>query len=490
MTIRKKLQISNIMMLIIPVCVVGMVAIFCVKFLGNHFFDSMEDMFEADNGLYSAQSLVFSYWGDFRDHPEKAAAGLTGELSDLGFHLEVLKNGERVSSNFTEEDEACVEKMTENALHNVENLAFHNEGASLVRQTGVFDDTVWELTAIRPKEQEGSSFSGSYLREYLVKFVSVVGVATLGILAFTNFILSQWISRSILKPLKVLQEGANRIEEGELDFAIPTPTKDEIGEVCTDFDHMRKRLKDAAQSKLEYESYRQELLAGISHDLRTPLTSIKGYADGLLDGIANTEEKRQRYYRAIRQRAGDMEVLADNLSSFSRLETEKLRIHPEKSSLSGFLEKLLDSYTVEAEKKKIILLNELSLEDVQVFVDEAEMKRVFVNIFENSAKYRTAERSIIRLNSKKLEKSVEIRITDDGPGVPTQDLERIFNSFYRGDQSRTNPGKGSGLGLAVAKQIVECHGGSIRAESGEKQPETDGGKGLSIVITLPVYREE
>ncbi len=490
MTIRKKLQISNILMLIIPVCVIGIVAMLCVTFLGNHFFDSMEDMFEADNGLYSAQSLAFSYWSDFEEHPERAAAGLQGELAKFGFHLEVQKNGERCSSNFTEEDAECVEELTEDGLQNAESLSLGRNGSSLVRQTKIIGDTVWELTAVRPAGQSDASFSKSYLREYLVKFVTIVGLATLGILAFTNFILSRWISTSILKPLKVLQEGANRIEEGELDFELPTPTKDEIGEVCTDFDHMRIRLKNAAQSKLEYETYRQELLAGISHDLRTPLTSIKGYADGLLEGIANTEEKRQRYYRAIRQRAGDMEVLADNLSSFSHLETEKLRVHPEKHSLSEFISGLLEGYSVEAEKKNLIFMNSVRDTEVQVLLDEAEMKRVFINLFENSAKYRTGNRSIIRLNSKNLGNKVEISVTDDGPGVPDHDLDRIFNSFYRGDQSRSNPGKGSGLGLAVAKQIVECHGGTIRAEAGEKQGDTDGGRGLRVVIMLPLCREE
>ena len=490
MTIRKKLQISNILMLIIPIGVVGIVAMLCVTFLGNHFFDSMEDMFEADNGLYSAQSLAFSYWGDFEDRPDKAAAGLQGELAEFGFHLEVKKNGERYSSNFTATDEECVEELTGAGLEYMESLSLSQNGSSLVRQTNVLGDTIWEITAVRPAGLVGESFSGSYLREYLIKFVSIVGLATLGIIALTNFILSQWISHSILKPLKALQEGANCIEEGELDFEVPTPTKDEIGEVCADFDHMRKRLKDAAQSKLEYETYRQELLAGISHDLRTPLTSIKGYADGLLEGIANTEEKRQRYYRAIRQRAGDMEVLADNLSSFSHLETEKLRIHPEKHSLADFVTELVDSYAVEAEKKNVILLNEVRDTGIQVLLDEAEIKRVFINIFENSAKYRTADRSIIRLRSKNLGNLVEISVADDGPGVADHDLERIFNSFYRGDQSRTNPGKGSGLGLAVAKQIVECHGGTIRAEAAAMQAETDGGRGLNIIITLPVCREE
>lgn len=483
MTIRKKLQISNILMLVIPVGVIALAAFLCVTFLGNHYFDSLEDMFESDNGLYSAQSLTFSYWGDFESDPAKAAAGLQGELSAMDFHVSVTRDGARFSSNLTEEDEKCIESLTEGSLEACENLSLTKEGAALIRQTKTAGGAVWVLTAVRPQETGAEGFSGSYLRTYFTKLIGIVGAVTLGIILITNFILTHWVSQSILKPLKLLQEGARRIEEGELDFQLRPVRKDEIGEVCQDFDSMRGRLQEAALSKLEFENYRRELLAGISHDLRTPLTSIKGYADGLLEGIANTEEKRQRYYRAIRQRAGDMEMLADSLSAFSRLEAEKVWVKPECRGLAGFVKGILNEYEVEAEKKGILFINEIEDPDIRVRLDGTEMKRVFINLFENSVKYRTAEKSVIRLSGRLQGEFVEIRVADDGPGVPEKELKDIFNSFYRGDQSRTNPGNGSGLGLAVVRQIVEGHGGRVWAENGS-------GGGLVIAFWLPVCEEE
>ena len=161
--------------------------------------------------------------------------------------------------------------------------------------------------------------------------------------------------------------------------------------------------------------------------------------------------------------------------------------------LSDFVERLLDDYSMEAEKKNILFLNEIPRHDIRVLLDETEMKRVFRNLFENSVKYRTAEQSVIRLWSRRLEDSVEIGVSDDGPGVPEEEVSRIFESFYRGDRSRTKPGNGSGLGLAVAKRIVESHGGTIRAENGgenrkdgQEGRETAHGRGLTIVICLPV----
>lgn len=493
MTIRKKLHLSNILMIVIPVCVIMLAGMLCLAFLRNHYFDSLEDMFEYDNGLYSAQSLTFSYWGDFEDDPEAAAAGLQGELAGMGFHVYVEKDGERFSSNLTEEDEECVRSLAGESLAASDSLTLTAGGASLLRQTQKIDGTVWQLTAVRPAAEDGEGFTGSYLRSYLLQLFVILGAVTLGTIVVTNFCLTHWVSHSILKPLKLLQEGASRIEEGDLDTAFTDIPQNEIGEVCRDFDSMRGRLKEATLSRLKYEHYRRELLAGISHDLRTPLTSIKGYADGLIEGIADTEKKRQRYYQAIRLRAGDMEALADNLSSFTQLETEELRVALAEWWLSDFVERLLDDYSMEAEKKNILFLNEIPRHGVRVLLDETEMKRVFRNLFENSVKYRTAEQSVIRLWSRRLEDSVEIGVSDDGPGVPEEEVSRIFESFYRGDRSRTKPGNGSGLGLAVAKRIVESHGGTIRAENGggsrkdgQEGRETAHGRGLTIVICLPV----
>ncbi len=496
MTIRRKLHLSNILMIVIPVCIIMLTGMLCITFLRNHYFDSLEDMFEYDNGLYSAQSLTFSYWGDFEDDPETAVAGLQGELAGMGFHVYVEKDGRRFSSNLTEEDEECLEQMdVRESLERCDSLTLTSGGSSLLLQSQEINGTVWKLIAVRPASEDGEGFSGSYLRSYFLLLFGILGSVTLGIIVVTNFFLTHWVSHSILKPLKLLQEGASRIEEGDLDTEFTDIPKNEIGEVCRDFDNMRERLKEATLARIQYENYRRELLAGISHDLRTPLTSIKGYTDGLIEGIADTEEKRQRYYRAIRLRAGDMEALADNLSSFTRLETEELRVSPVEWDLSEFVKRLLEDYSVEAEKKNILFLNEVSEKGLRVLLDETEMKRVFQNFFENSVKYRTSDQSVIRLWCRRQEGAVEIRVSDDGPGVPEEELTQIFESFYRGDRSRTQAGNGSGLGLAVAKRIVEAHGGTIWAVNGDGSRK-DGqerrtcnhgnGQGLTIIIRLPL----
>ena len=490
MTIRKKLQISNILMLVIPVGVIAAVGVFCITFWGNHYFDALEDMFEYDDGIYSAQSLMFSYWGDFETDPVRAAAGLQAELAAMDFHVRVQKNDGHFASNLTDQDEECEEELTEGMLSGTGSLSVTRNGKAVIYQTDTVNGTEWEITAVRSDESAAEGFSGSYLRTWFFQLITILGVTTLGTIVLTNFCLTHWVSRSILKPLKALREGANLIEKGDLDFTFPVLERNEIGEVSEDFDSMRERLREAALTKLEYENYKKELLAGISHDLRTPLTSIKGYADGLIEGIADTEEKRQRYYRAIRLRAGDMEKLADNLSSISRLETEKLKVKTSIWQVSAFVGRLLEGYAVEAEKKHILFLNQIKEPDIWVRLDEPEMKRVFVNLFENSVKYRTKEQSVIRLWERKRGGFVELGISDDGPGVPEKELSNIFNSFYRGDQSRTNPGKGSGLGLAVAKQIVESHGGMIWAENENGAEEAGNGHGLTVMIRLPVYEEE
>lgn len=476
MTIRRKLQISNILMLVIPVVVMAAAGLLCFKLKDNHYFDAVEDILEYDGGAYYAQSLCFSYWQDFEENPDKAAADLQVDLAAMGFHLWVSRDGEERYSNLAEEEEERAEQLLEKRDTAVKGMILSEGDADLILNQEELDGVPWTMMAIRLNGPESSSTGRTGSVNRLLVIFLILALAAIGAILLTNAILAFCVSRSILTPMKRLQEGANRIEEGDLDFDFGEIPQDEIGEVCRDFDRMRLRLKEATRARLEYENYRRELLAGISHDLRTPLTSIKGYADGLLEGIADTEEKRQRYYRAIRTRAGDMEALADSLSSFSRLENRKLNLSAQPCRLSDFLGDLLEGYAVEAEKKGILFINDVPRDEVWLRLDEAEMKRVFINLFENSAKYRSRSQSVIHLSRRCDGTMVEIRVADDGPGVPEEDLEHIFNSFYRGDRSRTNPAGGSGLGLAVARQIVEGHGGTIRAEND---------RGLTVILCLP-----
>ena len=483
MTIRKKLLISNILMIVIPVVAALLVGGFCLFLPGSQSLDSLEDLFEYDNGMYSAQSLIFSYRGEITADSHSKIRSLGTELENLNFHFSLWSGDEIVYTNLTMEEERRIAELERGIQVEQDSLMVTSQDTVLIQQQ--LSEEAGKpliLTAVR---LTGDGVTGGYmissLRNYLITVVLILSITILGTIVVTNFLLTHWVSRSILRPMRHLQECAHRIEEGDLDFELPAPAENEIGEVCRDFDSMRGRLKEAANTRLEYESYRKELLAGISHDLRTPLTSIKGYVEGLIEGIANTEEKKQRYYRAIETRTKDMEALVENLSSFTRLEAKPMAFHPEELVLADFVAQVLKEYEEEARKQNILFVNEVRDRQLKIGIDYPEMKRALVNLFENSVKYRTKENSVIRIRAERIGRFIHLNISDDGPGVPEEELEHIFVSFYRGDQARTNPGSGSGLGLAIVKQIAEGHGGTVYARNQQ---------GLTVVIKLPVNREK
>ena len=282
----------------------------------------------------------------------------------------------------------------------------------------------------------------------------------------------------MIEPLDLLSYGAGQIEEGNLEFEMNYQGKDEFTKVCADFDKMRIRLNESVQMQLKYEENRKELVVGISHDLRTPLTTIKGYIKGLKDGVANTPEKRERYHDIIYNKACDMDMLVDKLFLFSKLDTGKFPFHFEEVYCNKFLKSFFKSALDEFERKGLNLFYENSCSDnILINIDCEEINRVLMNILENSAKYKLKDYGNVNITVNKQENSIVLKIKDDGPGVLEENLSRLFVSFYREDVARTNPSEGSGLGLSISEHIIKAHGGTITAENMN---------GLVITITLPI----
>ena len=219
----------------------------------------------------------------------------------------------------------------------------------------------------------------------------------------------------------------------------------------------------------------------ITHDLRSPLTSIKGYAMGIKDGIANTPEKRNRYCDAILTRVDDMERLTGSLSLLVRMDKGSEFLRLDKVNLDEYIRQLLSEKEVWLADRKVDVRYRTQAPEAEVKLDIREMQRVFMNLFDNTVKYRTAERSRVEIAVRQNSDKVEIRVSDDGPGVGKQHLEHIFETLYRADKSRTAPEKGSGVGLAVVKRIIEGQGGQVEATSEN---------GLCITMTLPSAKGE
>lgn len=313
-----------------------------------------------------------------------------------------------------------------------------------------------------------------------VRSITILGSIVIIII---NFVLIVALSNSIMSPLNKLKEAAQKISEGNLDFEINYTGDDEITDVLQKFEQMREKLVESNEKQKAYEEDRKEMIAGISHDLRTPLTSIKGYVSGLIDGIADSPEKRQKYLTTIYNTAEEMDRLVDDLFLFSKLDLDKVPFNFEHVEIGNYISQCCEELKFSLEKKKMCLAYaNLCPNPVYVMLDRGQFARVLINIADNSAKYKKNEIGSFYVAVTEDNGEVLIALKDDGEGIDSSLTGKIFDSFYRNDPARTNPVKGSGLGLSIAKQIVTSHGGRIWAES-------NIGEGLTIYIALPVEEQ-
>ena len=309
----------------------------------------------------------------------------------------------------------------------------------------------------------------------------LVIVCIIGTVYFTNRFLTKFVFSKIKQPLETLVNGVHQISDGNLDYRISYDTNDEFKSVCEDFNSMANRLKTSVEEVRKNEQNRNFMLAGISHDLRTPLTSIINYVKGLRDGIAKSPEKEQEYLDVIYRKSCEMEGLIDQLFLFSKLETGNLPFYFKQMPIRNYIVTLLDSLESDLQNNHAIINLASDCGAQKVLLDGEQMRRVISNILYNSVKHNTDKEICIVVTLYQEGNSIFIRIKDDGAGVSEEQISRLFDSFYRGDEARGNPASGSGLGLSIAKMIVTAHGGKISAENDN---------GLAIVIELPIERED
>ncbi len=295
--------------------------------------------------------------------------------------------------------------------------------------------------------------------------------------------LSRLLSRQILEPLSALRAAALRIRSGELDAPLEVTTfDDEIGETCRTFETMRRELVSARDLKARYENNRKELIAGISHDLATPLTALKGYISGLRDGIVRTEEKRRHYVEMMYETTAGMERLTDELFLFSKLDLGRVEFQSERVSMREYFADFVEEKKIFYAERGLTLRLTDGSTDGTIAIDRIQLARVVDNLLDNSLKYRRGDGVTVEIDVRRENDLMRIAFADDGSGVEADQLPRLFESFYRTDSARSNTSKGSGLGLAIVKQIIETMGGSVRAEASALG-------GLSIVMTLPLAKD-
>ncbi len=388
---------------------------------------------------------------------------ISGKLNDKFSYIVVRKGGDIYYTDNDTDARRIFVTLPEygKEMPDAETGLYYNDMKKLVKQLDFrfadgSDGSFFIVTGVR------SLISRSALREMLLSLILV--------LCLTSILLTRWIQRGILKPINQLNTAMQNIAEGNLEYMLTTEEKGEIGELYRNYEDMRLRLKESTDEKLEHEQKNKELVSNISHDLKTPITSIKGYVEGIMDGVADTPEKMDKYIRTIYDKANDMDRLINELTTYSGIDNNRIPYTFRRINVMDYFGDCVEEVGLDLEAKHIELNYDALVEpSTQIIADPEQLKRVINNIISNSVKYMNKEKGVIDIRILDELDSIRVEIEDNGMGIAAKDLPNIFERFYRTDASRNSSKGGSGIGLSIVKKIIEDHGGYIWATSKENE---------------------
>ena len=287
-----------------------------------------------------------------------------------------------------------------------------------------------------------------------------------------------WIYKRILVPLDKMRIATKKIADGNFDYELDEKDFVEIPFLYNDFEKMRIKLKENEEEKVLSENASRELVSNISHDLKTPLTAIRGYVEGILDGVASSPQKVRDYLTTIYNKTNDMTKLIDELLYYSRVSGNEFSYNFEKTNVKEFFDDYVKDLYLELDTIKINFSYSANVDvDTMIDIDREQIKRALNNIVANAVKYMDKEDPEIHFRVKETMDAINIRISDNGRGIDEKDLPHIFERFYRSDASRNTKLGGSGIGLSIVKKVIENHEGSVVAIS-------KSGVGTDIDIVL------
>lgn len=481
MSIKTRLLLSYIAMIVVPVILFALVA----SSLAATFFSDMTgngtgsgkpvfwETFSQRDELFSGVKFMAQY------DPDKLLDGdllaQTDErLERLKAALVVEKNGKAIFTSPSVDREELRKLLDASRTEQVQARKYsaRRNGYLVESHKFTYADGSMGTVYLLSDPKHFMTMGRNFLLALVLSLLLIIGL--------TNGILTYLVSRSIVKPLYSLKQAAKAIKEGNLDHPVNLKQKDEIGELGAAFEEMRERLSESIRLQLQYEDNRKELISSISHDLKTPITGIQACVEAVMDGIADTAPKRDKYLRMIAMKSAQMNRMIDELFLFSKLDLKKLPFSLEKIDIAAYLRECVDELRLDPRMEGIaIMLSQESTHGLLVMGDLEKLHRVIMNIVDNSLKYMEKADRHIRVELVADGKDVKVTIHDNGAGIDTDAIEHIFDRFYRVDPSRNSATGGSGLGLAIVKQIVEAHGGQVWATSKK-------GEGTSIGFSLPL----
>lgn len=469
MKIKNKILFSSFSMMLLSLIALLIIGGFVIHSFRSEFDDT--SLPKLDQNVFVVEDMLNNY-----DVVDSNWNELASKLSGYGYKLTVIRNGDTIFSNM-DNDPKSILNFIKDINWMETGRSFYVGGASIVGK----DSGGYAVIAVNSgTEADITVMQRNQFTNILRAFVTIglISIATLVIISqlFTN-----WLVKRIMRPINALAEGAKRIVRGNLSEPVIYDGKDELAAVCLTFNQMQSHLLEERCRNASYERARTDMIAGISHDLRTPLTSVKGFIKGLRDGVANTPQKQEQYLTIAYNKANEMDILLQKLFYFSKLETGNLPLSLTNEDLGDFIGKFVIQSQDELTQAHVKMIADCKALDYPVKIDAEQMHRVLTNLTENSLKYADTDDLTIRISVRRENRKIHLSFADNGKGIPDEQLSNLFIQFWRGDESRSKrDGGGSGLGLNIVKYIVEAHGGSVSARNEN---------GLVIDILLPIRKE-
>ena len=419
-------------------------------------------------------------------------------IANNALHFFVIENAEGFDITSTPDGRLIVGMDSQSFISEIESLSQSISGGLYQLETGgyvfVIPEEFHDLFEGLAESGESIAFDlGRFSQppetlqtrfEFVDRYASWIIIGILLMLGlFVNLLFRKMLLTPIKKSILDLETGVEEIGKDNLNYRIDQKRGNEFDDVYENFNEMATKLLEMTEQKKLDESSRKELIAGISHDLKTPLTSINAYAEGIKKGVATTPEMQEKYMTVIQSKAQEMTYIINQLFLFSKIDLGEFPFDFETVDIGLELDKMVASFVLDYEDKDVDITLSKNIADVPVNIDVVQFKNVVQNVVGNSVKYGAQADGKIDLKCEMQNENVAITITDNGTGVEESALKQMFEVFYRGDDSRNRAVKGSGLGLAISSKIIKRLNGAIEADNSPKG-------GLVTTIRLPIVKED
>jgi len=481
MTIQKRLWISNLILIIITILLLIAVSLIITEYFQGFIGFPPQDnyrnplnraLFRAEQVIVKAiesepdQFLDLEYLKQIDDFLNSSSIGLIvqkeGEVLYLSPFVNSLEIGIEKILGYNQQlntNQENIKQLSDILFVKVIPLHFNDQSPG----------SIYLVNDATPVSKELEQFKNSVIYTLIIFLIVIIVINTL---------ITFFLSKQIVNPLTRLIEATEQIKKGNYDFTLETHSKDEIGVLFQSFEAARKQLKKSEETKRKYEENRNELITNISHDLKTPITTIRGYVEGIIDGIPQSKEKQDKYLQIIHQNTVHIESLIKDLFLLSKFDLDQSYYQFEIINIKDYLRDSYEELRYDLQEKGIRLefVSEYN-ENELVRADRQQLKRVILNLINNAISFKNNTEPVISIILTETTKESQIEIKDNGKGIPEDILDKIFDRFYKGDKSRSKSTPGTGLGLYISKKIISDHGGSIWATS-------KSGQGTSIFFTL------